>query len=199
MAVKGRRQEYKELTRAALLDAAARHFVERGFSATTIDDVAAEARVSKGTVYYHFVDKADLFEAVFRDRQTQLAETVAETVARVDSGPWEQIEAGLDAYLEGAVADPAHRALLREAPAALGSERARRIDEEIALPLIEGALDELAAAGEIPDQPRAMLARLLFSALCEAAMTAGADSHPERARRVAAIALKALITGLRRR
>ena len=97
MVVKGRRQEYKELTRAALLDTAARQFAERGFAATTIDDVAAAARVSKGTVYYHFEDKAELFEAVFRDRQNRLVVTVAEAVARVNGGPWEQMDAGLDA------------------------------------------------------------------------------------------------------
>ncbi|MFD0535396.1 TetR/AcrR family transcriptional regulator [Actinomadura luteofluorescens] len=115
MTVKGRRAEYKELTRSAVLDAAAALFADQGFTATTIDDVAQAARVSKGTVYYHFTDKAHLFEAVFRDRQERLAEDVAAAAMRHDR-PWPRLDAALDAYLEGTVTDAAHRSLLQQAP-----------------------------------------------------------------------------------
>lgn len=51
--------------RAAILDAAKRLFLSRGFAATSMDTVAAEAGVSKLTVYNHFRDKDTLFlEAV---------------------------------------------------------------------------------------------------------------------------------------
>jgi TetR/AcrR family transcriptional repressor of mexJK operon len=51
--------------RAAILAAAARLFVARGFDAVSMDAVAAEAGVSKLTVYNHFTDKENLFrEAV---------------------------------------------------------------------------------------------------------------------------------------
>jgi TetR/AcrR family transcriptional repressor of mexJK operon len=51
--------------RAATLAAAARLFIERGYDATSMDAVAAEAGVSKLTVYNHFTDKEKLFrEAV---------------------------------------------------------------------------------------------------------------------------------------
>src|ERR1022692_4149504 len=102
MVVKSRHQEHKELTRAAVLDTAAGQFAERGYAATTIDDVASAARVSKGTVYYHFADKAQLFEAVFRNRQARLLDTVA-TAVEGCRGPWERLQAGLDAHLEGRV------------------------------------------------------------------------------------------------
>jgi AcrR family transcriptional regulator len=41
-------------------------FVERGFAATRLDDVAARAGVSKGTLYLYFENKEDLFKAVVR-------------------------------------------------------------------------------------------------------------------------------------
>lgn len=47
----GRRQEYAEATRQAILDAARRLFAEKGFFATRVEDIAAEARVSPATVY----------------------------------------------------------------------------------------------------------------------------------------------------
>ena len=83
------------------------------------------------------------------------------------------------------------------APAALGAGRCREIDEEIGLPVLRAALENLAASGELVAQPVEMLARVLFGALCEAAMAAGADPHPARAGRQAATALKALTNGLR--
>lgn len=42
-------------------------FVERGYAGTRLDDVAARAGVSKGTVYLYFASKEDLFKAVVRE------------------------------------------------------------------------------------------------------------------------------------
>jgi AcrR family transcriptional regulator len=46
-----RRDEYAQTTRAAIIDAARKLFAERGFFATKVDDIAAEARVAPATVY----------------------------------------------------------------------------------------------------------------------------------------------------
>ena len=51
-------------TREALLDAAEHAFRERGVARTSLADVAAAAGVTRGAVYWHFRDKADLFEAL---------------------------------------------------------------------------------------------------------------------------------------
>ncbi len=192
-----RRMEYKELTRAALLEAATELFAQRGFAASSIDDVAASARVSKGAVYYHFADKAELFEAVFRERQQQLIVKVTDAAGR-HRDPWKQLDVALGAYLEGTVADATQRALLQQAPAALGAERCRQVDEQLALPVLLAALNGLQQTGELVQPPTEMLARVLFSALCEAAMTAGTDPNPRRAQREARAALRAITAGLRR-
>jgi hypothetical protein len=83
------------------------------------------------------------------------------------------------------------------APAALGAQRCREIDEGMGLPIIRAALQGLADAGELTNQPIEMTARILFAALCEAAMAAGADPDHRRARAEAASVLDALIAGLR--
>jgi AcrR family transcriptional regulator len=57
----------KESRPAELLDAALDLFVERGYSATRLDDVAARAGVSKGTLYLYYESKEDLFKAVVRE------------------------------------------------------------------------------------------------------------------------------------
>jgi len=51
-------------TREALLDAALRLFRDRGVAQTSLSEVAAAAGVTRGAVYWHFRDKADLFDAL---------------------------------------------------------------------------------------------------------------------------------------
>jgi len=60
------RQRRKEARPAELLSAALELFVERGFAATKLDDVAAKAGVSKGTLYLYFDNKEALFKAVIQ-------------------------------------------------------------------------------------------------------------------------------------
>jgi TetR/AcrR family fatty acid metabolism transcriptional regulator len=55
----------KELRRAQIMQAALRCFARTGFHATTMDDVAAEAGVSKGTPYLYFTSKAELYRALY--------------------------------------------------------------------------------------------------------------------------------------
>lgn len=59
-----------QLTRAALLDAAELLFAERGVSRTSLQDIAKAAGVTRGAVYWHFADKAELFNAMMA-RATQ--------------------------------------------------------------------------------------------------------------------------------
>lgn len=64
----------KEARPAELMAAALDLFVERGFAATRLDDVAARAGVSKGTLYLYFSSKEDLFKAVIRSGIVPLIE-----------------------------------------------------------------------------------------------------------------------------
>jgi AcrR family transcriptional regulator len=64
---KPRWERRKEARPAELLAAALALFVERGFAGTRLDDVAARAGVSKGTLYLYFENKEDLFKAVVRE------------------------------------------------------------------------------------------------------------------------------------
>lgn len=61
-----KRERRKEARPGELLDAALSLFVNKGFSATKVEDVAASAGVSKGTLFLYFSSKEDLFKAVIR-------------------------------------------------------------------------------------------------------------------------------------
>jgi AcrR family transcriptional regulator len=60
------RSRRREDTRQRLFEAAVGLIAEQGFSATTVDDIAARAGVAKGTVYYNFESKTVLFEELLR-------------------------------------------------------------------------------------------------------------------------------------
>ena len=64
--------------RCAILEAAGRLFLERGFNATSMDAIAEAAPVSKPTLYSHFKDKSDLFSAVVNARCCSMLHTLYE-------------------------------------------------------------------------------------------------------------------------
>ncbi len=61
------RQRRKEARPGELLDAALALFVEKGFAATRVEEVAARAGVSKSTLFLYFPSKEDLFKAVIHE------------------------------------------------------------------------------------------------------------------------------------
>lgn len=62
------RAEKQAETRAALLDAAARVFVERGFAGSSVEAVAAEAGFTRGAFYSNFASKEQLFVELLHER-----------------------------------------------------------------------------------------------------------------------------------
>jgi AcrR family transcriptional regulator len=60
------RTRRREDTRQKLFEAAVDLIAEQGYSATTVDDIALRAGVAKGTVYYNFASKTELFEGLLR-------------------------------------------------------------------------------------------------------------------------------------
>lgn len=69
-----RRQRRKEARPAELAAAALSLFIEKGFAATRLDEVATRAGVSKGTLYLYFDSKEALFRAVIEDGVVPLFE-----------------------------------------------------------------------------------------------------------------------------
>jgi TetR/AcrR family transcriptional regulator, acrAB operon repressor len=71
-----------EATRHSLLDAAEHLFQARGVSRTSLNDIANAAGTTRGAIYWHFKDKADLFNAMMERVTLPLEETLACVGAR---------------------------------------------------------------------------------------------------------------------
>ena len=65
-----------QATRSALLDAAEQLFQERGVSRTSLNDIAVAAGTTRGAIYWHFKDKADLFNAMMERVTLPLEQTL---------------------------------------------------------------------------------------------------------------------------
>lgn len=85
--------------REQILIAATSAFAQTGFTATGLDDIAAEAEVSRAILYRHFDSKTDLYRAVLDRVCTQLGQAVGEK-------PGGFTEAAVDSLVVAATADP---------------------------------------------------------------------------------------------
>jgi AcrR family transcriptional regulator len=69
-------------TRQQLLRAALKHFANSGYAATSVQDIVDDARVSKPALYYHFQDKAGLFQALVHEAHDERYRVLREAAAR---------------------------------------------------------------------------------------------------------------------
>lgn len=83
--------------RAQILDAATRAFARAGFAATSLDDIAAEAGLTRVMLYRHFESKADMYRSVLDRACARLAESAGGDTFDEDSLP---------ALIRAASADP---------------------------------------------------------------------------------------------
>ncbi len=83
--------------REQLLHTAVAVFAEHGFHATSMNDVAEAAGVTKPVLYQHFSSKRELFIELLADIGAELRETIAKATADA-AGPRQQIEDGFRAY-----------------------------------------------------------------------------------------------------
>ena len=194
-----------EATRHQILDAAEGVFRERGVARTSLQDVAAAAGVTRGAIYWHFKDKAEVFAAMM-DRVCLPCETAANltsgggsALARLTEMATEPLR---DLQADGHMQQVFHIAMHRtEYTDDLVLLRQRRQE---AVAGYQRTMEELLALarqqGEVaPDLPLAAAAAGLF-ALVDGLMRNGTQSeHAMDLAQVGPVAVRAYIDGLRGR
>ena len=187
--------ERTEATTAALVDAARDLFAHDGYAATSLDAVAAKARVTKGAVYHHFQGKQQLFEAVFVREVDRLC-AVMPAVYASKRDPWDAFGACCRAFLEECLEPGLQRIMLLDALAAMGWEGVRRMEAPM-MELMEVAIAAAVEAGRIAPRPAGPLAVFLYGALCETSMSVARADNQKAAHRRALTELSHLLNGLR--
>jgi AcrR family transcriptional regulator len=127
----------KEARPGELLDAALDLFVDRGFAATRLEDVARRAGVSKGTLYLYYANKEELLKAVVRANLIPLIDAFAGEI-RASSAPCaEQLRLFFDKWWE-TVGATRYAGIAKLVVAESGNfpELARFFQEEVILPVM---------------------------------------------------------------
>ncbi|MFZ5812138.1 MAG: TetR/AcrR family transcriptional regulator [Thermodesulfobacteriota bacterium] len=87
-----------DLKRATLIEAAGRLFVEKGYEATTMDEIAAAAGFAKGTLYHYFTNKADLLQVLREGFDKEIVRRIQSHVESCLADDWRgRIKAWIDA------------------------------------------------------------------------------------------------------
>ena len=105
-----------EERRFAILDSALTVFSLRGYHASSIDDIAREAGVSKALIYEHFVSKQDLYAELLEQHAGELFSALAEAISEAGRDASVRLAVGFDAFYRFVEQDRvAWRMLFREA------------------------------------------------------------------------------------
>jgi AcrR family transcriptional regulator len=167
-------------TRAALLSAARELFGQQGYAATSVDEIVAAAGVTKGALYHHFGDKADLFRAVYEQVKSEVTEQVVEVYNWPD--PWESITVGAQKWLDAHLDPAVRRIVLQDARAVLAWETLRDLENRFGAVALRGAMRKSRTAGGFADAPLRPLALMLIGALGDACLYVADAPDPEAAR-----------------
>ncbi|MET0517791.1 MAG: TetR family transcriptional regulator [Burkholderiaceae bacterium] len=169
------KQEAQE-TRHSILDAAERLFQLHGVSSTSLQQIAQEAQVTRGAIYWHFKDKAELFDAMMQRATMPLEQGMS-----LDAAPTQALTLG---ELRWGLVNVFH--------CAMHDERTRRV--------FQIAMQKVEYSGELQGlQARKMKAHRAWReqnkaaferAIAEGRLPRGLDSHG------AAIALTSMVDGL---
>src|SRR5438552_11290417 len=199
MRVKSRSEQSQE-TREALLSAARDLFAERGYAATSTEDVVQRAGLTRGALYHQFRDKEDLFRAVYAEVEREFVDKIAAHMRqRIGAGgnAWDEVREGAQAFLDVALDGDVQRIALLDGPAVLGRAAGGDV-ARLGLDLIHRGLLRSMERGLIEPQPLEPLARVLRAAITEAAMYIARSEDHASARADAGGTIDRLIRGLRR-
>ena len=141
---------------------------------------------SKGSLYHHFANKRQLYEAVLERVEERLAQATVDAASGIRD-PLEALRAGCRTFLRPAREPEIRQIVLRDAPTVIGWEQWRALDKRYAFGLLKHSVMAIGPKGSLdPDA----LAHLLLAAL------AMLQAHPDATSLDAQAALDAVLDRL---
>ena len=183
-----------EQTRATLLATARAVFSARGYAETSMDDLTAQAGLTRGALYHHFGDKQGLLAAVVDQIDAEMDDRL-KAISDAAEDPWAGFRLRCIGYLEMALEPTIQRIVLRDARAVLGG--ASPESQRHCIDSMQRLLTHLIDQGVVADANPQALAFLVYGSLAEAAfwIADGDDGNARLAQSVTALDL--LLRGLR--
>lgn len=144
-AVIKKQMDFKEPGKTAekILAAARKVFAENGYSGTHVDEIAARAGVNKATLYYQIGDKATLYANVIHQVLGNVAQDIAESVAKVDN-PEEKLKTYISCIVSAVDENPEIPPIMMREMASDGMHLPRVVAEDMAsvVTILMGILED---------------------------------------------------------
>jgi AcrR family transcriptional regulator len=163
--------ERTEATRGRLVATARRLFAEKGFAATSTEEILGEAEVSRGALYHHFATKTDLFQAAFEAVEDELTAKILEmATAGGETDPIKILLLGFTVFLDQCRNPEVQRIVMLEGPTVLGWDAWHELDERYAFGTVKAVLSVAAEMGRVDPATVDSLSHLLVGAVMQAGM-----------------------------
>lgn len=195
MPVKPLRARQAEATRALLIDVARESFTERGYGATSIDDIIQQAGVARGALYHHFSGKEALFRAVYETVEGEVVTRVLEAAA-AETSPWDSVRAGLSAFLDACLEPSFRRIVVLDSVSVLQSKVLELGVDPVELPMLRTVLTPLLGTTTFEGMAIDALTYVSLGGLYGASLYIARASDPLAARAEVDLVLDRLISGL---
>lgn len=189
-----KRAQMVEETRSKLIRAARYAFAAKGYAAASMDELTAEAGLTRGALYHNFGDKKGLLQAVIDAIDAEMGARLAEVRSRAKSR-WEGLIDESVAYIEMALEPEIQRIMLLDGPAVLG-DPSQWPNQNSCLHTTTTTIRALIEEGILRPVDAEAAARLLNGAALNAALWTAASDDPPAVLPKVVKAFKYLASGL---
>ena len=189
-----RRLETMEENRAKLVSAGRQAFALKGFSAASMDELTADAGLTRGALYHNFGDKRGLLAAVVAQVDGEMAQR-AQEAGRGAVNEWEGLLCEGSAYIEMALDPEIRRIVLLDGPAFLG-DPSQWPSQNTCLEMTKQAVAKLIFDQIVRPVDVEAAARLLNGAALNAALWVAASDEPHSVLPKAIEAFRLMANGL---
>lgn len=190
-----RRVETMEENRNKLIAAARKAFAQKGFAASSMDELTADVGLTRGALYHNFGDKKGLLAAVVAQLDGDMARR-AKAAGAKQRNDWDKLLAEGVAYIEMALDPEVQRIVLLDGPAFLG-DPSTWPSQNACLQETLRAVETMMASGQLKPVDAEAAARLLSGAALNAALWVAASEDAQATLPKAIETFKALASGLR--
>jgi AcrR family transcriptional regulator len=186
-----------EETRAKLIQAGRKAFAEKGYAASSMDDLTAEAGLTRGALYHNFGDKKGLLQAVIDQIDAEMLSRMRAAAKARGGNLWETFIAEGVAYIEMAIEPEIQRIVMLDGPSVLG-DPSRWPNQNACLGTTTDTIRALIEDGTVKPVDAEAAARLINGAALNAALWIAAADDPEDVLEKVVEAFRQLASGLLR-
>ena len=166
-------------TRESLMAAARELFIEKGYAETSTPEIVKAAGITRGALYHHFSDKADLFRAVVHAEYEAVEAEITSSARRGPAGAVAALMSGARGFLDAMAQDGRVRLMLLDAPAVLGRKELDAIDKDTSADALRLGLKEAMEKGEMKSLPLEPLTAQLSAMFDRAAIEIADGDDPD--------------------